>query len=137
MSQYLEGFSPSKEVPETGTCFECDRAGSIHRHHVVPKILGGTRTIPLCEACHSKVHGRNMVGQRRLVREGLQRAKEAGVVLGRPKGSSQSRESFLAKHADVVKLLNAGQSQRHASKITGKGTTTVLQVARAMKGGRP
>lgn len=38
-------------------CFECGRSDiEIHDHHVVPKSLGGTKTIPLCSVCHGKVH---------------------------------------------------------------------------------
>ena len=40
-------------------CFECDEPAD-HQHHVVPKSQGGKRTIPLCELCHTKVHGKNM-----------------------------------------------------------------------------
>lgn len=41
----------------TEQCFDCgDKA--THRHHVVPRSLGGTRTVSLCHACHGKAHGR-------------------------------------------------------------------------------
>lgn len=72
---------------------------------------------------------------RERVKSGLEQARRAGKVLGRPKGSGATREAFLVKHGAIVKLLEAGHSQRHVSKITGKGTTTVLQVAKAMRGG--
>lgn len=39
-------------------CYDCDNEAK-HKHHVVPKSKGGTKTIPLCEDCHSKVHGLN------------------------------------------------------------------------------
>ena len=38
-------------------CFECD-APADHEHHVVPRVFGGTRTVPLCHICHGKAHGR-------------------------------------------------------------------------------
>ena len=37
-------------------CFECSSIENTENHHVVPKSLGGARTIPLCSYCHSKVH---------------------------------------------------------------------------------
>jgi len=37
-------------------CWSCDLPAE-HHHHVVPRILGGTRTIPLCAICHGKAHG--------------------------------------------------------------------------------
>lgn len=39
-------------------CFECGSSNKIHDHHVVPKSLGGTKTVGLCEKCHGKVHDR-------------------------------------------------------------------------------
>lgn len=41
------------------TCFECG-AHALHQHHVIPRSLGGTQTVPLCEACHGKVHGKDL-----------------------------------------------------------------------------
>lgn len=36
-------------------CFECG-SPAIQEHHVVPRSLGGTKTVPLCDKCHSIVH---------------------------------------------------------------------------------
>lgn len=38
------------------SCFECG-APATEEHHVVPRSRGGTRTVPLCDACHGKAHG--------------------------------------------------------------------------------
>jgi hypothetical protein len=38
-------------------CFECG-APAAHQHPLIPRRLSGTKTVPLCEACHDKVHGR-------------------------------------------------------------------------------
>jgi hypothetical protein len=40
-------------------CFECGKEAH-HNHHVVPRVRGGTKTVPLCVECHSKVHGKQM-----------------------------------------------------------------------------
>jgi hypothetical protein len=37
-------------------CFECGEKAT-EKHHMVPKSLGGTKTIDLCSKCHCKVHG--------------------------------------------------------------------------------
>ena len=37
------------------SCFECGLPAE-HNHHVVPKCLGGRKTIPLCKKCHDLVH---------------------------------------------------------------------------------
>lgn len=65
-------------------CFECNQPAD-HNHHVVPRSLGGTKTVPLCEGCHGKVHGKRFLNHRTLIRAGLKRAKAQGKVLGRPR----------------------------------------------------
>ena len=68
----------------TDICFECGEPMD-DMHHVIPKSRGGNKTIPLCVKCHCKVHGlKNRPEHRRLTIEGLKRAKERGVVLGKP-----------------------------------------------------
>lgn len=37
-------------------CFECGNPAT-ENHHVIPKSLGGSKTVPLCSVCHMKVHG--------------------------------------------------------------------------------
>jgi len=65
---------------------------------------------------------------RERINSGIAEARRKGVVLGRPKGSTISNEEILSKHSDIVRLLKQGQSIRHASKISGKGTSTVQRV---------
>jgi|TARA_R110001606_G_C15367541_1_gene649187 hypothetical protein len=59
---------------------------STHKHHIVPKVLGGvdspTNIVECCESCHGKIHGRDMLNHTKLVIEGLQKAKARGVQLG-------------------------------------------------------
>jgi len=65
-------------------CWECGATGMpLHNHHPVPRSRGGTRTIPLCEPCHSKAHHKkkNMCSSV-LTKEGLKKAKARGVKLG-------------------------------------------------------
>jgi DNA invertase Pin-like site-specific DNA recombinase len=62
------------------------------------------------------------------IKSGLAEARRKGVKLGRPKGTTLSREIFLQKHKDILRLLRAGQSVRHTAKISGKGVSTVQRV---------
>ena len=39
----------------TANCFECGQK-AVRRHHVVPRVRGGRKTIPLCDICHMKIH---------------------------------------------------------------------------------
>lgn len=122
------------QEPSTGVvCFECDSPTNINQHHVVPRVLGGTRTIPLCEGCHSKVHGRNMVGHRRLVIEGQRRAVLNGQKLGRPVGQDEIT-IFLAKHPDIIRLVQAEtyHSIRTMARMTKKAPGTVARVRKVL-----
>jgi hypothetical protein len=65
-------------------CFECGKSAT-EEHHVIPRVLGGTKTIPLCGCCHALVHGgynKRRDDHKQLTIEGLRRAKENGKVLG-------------------------------------------------------
>lgn len=65
-------------------------------------------------------------------RSGLAEARRRGKTLGRPVGTTIAPADLLAKHADVVRLLKAGQSIRHAAAISGKSKGTVENVKRVM-----
>lgn len=41
----------SSVVIDLTKCFECNNS-IVELHHVVPKSLGGKKTVPLCESCH-------------------------------------------------------------------------------------
>ena len=69
---------------------------------------------------------------RERINSGLAEARRKGVTLGRPKGSTLSREVFLEAHKDIVRYLRAGQSVRNTAKITGKGGSTVQRVKAAL-----
>ncbi len=69
---------------------------------------------------------------RERVLSGLAEARRKGVRLGRPIGSTVSTEQLLEKHADIVRLLRKGQSIRNASKISGRGISTVQRVRLAL-----
>jgi hypothetical protein len=51
----VHGSAPALPAPP---CFECG-SPSEHGHHVVPRSLGGTRTVPLCLGCHGNARGRS------------------------------------------------------------------------------
>lgn len=65
-------------------------------------------------------------------RSGLAEARRRGKTLGRPVGTTIAPADLLQKHSDVVRLLRAGQSIRHAAAISGKSKGTVESVKRAM-----
>jgi DNA invertase Pin-like site-specific DNA recombinase len=65
---------------------------------------------------------------RERVLSGLEAARRAGKVLGRPVGTMVPSEQLLAKHADVARFLRAGKSLRDVAARTGKGTSTVKRI---------
>lgn len=110
-------------------CFECDSELHVQDHHVVPKCLGGKRTIPLCEVCHGKVHNMNMTSRFALQRIGIEKAKNEGKYKGRKCNSKNSVDDILSKHQNVVVLLNENRlSIRKIAKITNRAINTVIKV---------
>lgn len=78
-------------------CFECGGTSGIHQHHVIPKSLGGTKTIPLCEKCHGVIHGITFSNHSELTKRGLDKAKKNGVRLG--------RAATLTPESEPVKII--------------------------------
>lgn len=63
-------------------CFECGQPAS-HEHHVIPRSLGGTKTVPLCNSCHPKAHGKHgywKTGE--LIKQKLNQLKTTGKYIG-------------------------------------------------------
>ena len=114
---------------------ECE---SLHRHHILPKVLGGvdneTNIVHCCEECHGKIHGRDMLHHRQLTIEGLRKAKERGVKLGGDRPSNQVRHDAIKALADkkakevkpmIKHYRNEGLSYRKiADSFNGAGITT-------------
>ena len=69
---------------------------------------------------------------RERIKSGLALARKRGVLLGRRKGTTLTREQFLRKHKDIVRQIGAGQSVRNTAKIVGKGFSTVQRVKAAL-----
>ena len=72
-----------KSSNSKAVCFECG-ADAEHHHHVVPRLSGGTQTVPLCLKCHSKAHKLKMTSSN-LVKQAIQRRRENGQSWGRPR----------------------------------------------------
>jgi hypothetical protein len=119
-------------------CFECEVIEDLQEHHVVPKSRGGTKTVTLCYECHMKAHGRSGKGldHKRLTKEGLARARAAGVVLGNPRideARAKSNEAnrrrgneTAAKYGHmIVSLRDSGLSyDKVARSMTDMGVPT-------------
>lgn len=97
-----------------GRCFECDVLTiHIHEHHVIPKSVGGTKTVKLCDICHGKVHDRSFLNHRRLTKMGQDRARANGAKVGRPKKLTQETDS------KILTALLEGSTPTDIAKIFG------------------
>lgn len=107
----IDDLAGEHYLDDTVPCFECGYTlGEKQDHHVIPRSLGGTKTIPLCLECHGKSHYRKKFASSFLIKEGLQKAKLKGRVGGRKK-------VFTDDHLKTARnLINKGYSQ---SKIAG------------------
>jgi hypothetical protein len=116
-------------------CFECGSIVELHRHHIIPRSLGGKKTIRLCGKCHGLIHGLNFTNHSILIKKSLEKLKRDGIKLGRPKGISMKREqicdNLLEKHPDIHLCLLDNISIRKIAKHTGKGISTVQRVKKA------
>jgi hypothetical protein len=94
-------------------CFECGADERIVHHHVVPKSIGGTKTIPLCEYCHGLVHSKNLTHMNKLKEEKKRKIAEEGFWPNgrcgfgyRIKGSRTKKVlEIYSKEAEIVSYI--------------------------------
>ena len=124
-----------------GICFECEKACDIHNHHVVPRVVGGTKTVPLCEECHGKVHNKNFLRHSELTKIGLKKMKDSGfkrntsnhgltkenIKLGSiaRKKKALENENNIKATPYIVSLRKSGMTfQAIANKLNSEGFRT-------------
>lgn len=82
----------NKLLQEKGIqCCNCQKnCEDIVFHHIVPLSLGGSENfsniVPLCNNCHNLIHhgkNNNHYTHSELIKEGMKKAKENGVAIGR------------------------------------------------------
>ncbi len=99
------------------TCFECG-APADHQHHVVPRSKGGTKTVPLCAACHGKVHG-HALGGRKLTKDALEAKKARGERTGSvPYGYRMAADGVHLEAVPEVQALIAVVRRFHGAGLS-------------------
>ena len=115
---------------------------SVHKHHIVPKVLGGldipTNIVECCESCHGKIHGRDMTNHRELTIEGLRKAKARGVQLGGARPGNEARHAAVKAvadgHADRVRSVIQSYRNNGASYRSIAAHLNQLEIATARGG---
>ena len=99
------------------TCFECGDPAD-HQHHVVPRSKGGTKTVPLCAACHGKVHG-HALGGRKLTKDALEAKKARRERVGQiPYGYRLASDGVHLEAVPEVQALIAVARRFHGAGLS-------------------
>lgn len=117
-------------------CFECGVENvTIHFHHIIPEIRGGSKTIPLCPTCHGLVHNRNFDHHRELQRLGIEKAKLLGKYKGRKTGTKEEIDSYLTKDRtkQIIELLNNGYGPRAIMRLLKCSPNSIYKVRKYIK----
>lgn len=116
-------------------CFECNSTNFLHEHHVVPRVLGGTKTIPLCANCHGLVHSRDFLKSATLQKLGIEKAKKEGRYKQHGGRAAESTEQFLNKPKSklIAKYLNEGNSVRRAALLSRSSLATAFKVSKIVR----
>ena len=122
-------------MDKANICFECGKSQDVQLHHVIPRSLGGKKTIPLCLSCHRLAHGitkKPKNNHSSLVKIGLDKLKQSGKKLGRPNGSAKSDQDILKQYPAIVKQLKAERTIRETAKLCDVANGTVQKVKQAL-----
>ena len=96
-----------KPIIDDNRCAECGSQESIELHHPIPISRGGTFVVPLCSKCHGKAHDYKTNSHRNLTKQGLRRAKEKGIRLGRTPFGFSRKNNKIIKNQNYILLVTA------------------------------
>jgi hypothetical protein len=68
--------------PLDSPCMECGEQDGIQWHHVIPRSMGGTVTVPLCPVCHGKAHDRRAMAHNALTSRAMKARMADGHYIG-------------------------------------------------------
>ena len=110
-------------------CCICGVTNNLHHHHIIPRSRGGTddetNYLTLCGEHHGWIHSirpNSWNNHPQLIKEGVARAREQGVRLGRPSNVTKNTP------IEVKKLREKGMSIKNIAKELSIGIQTVYKV---------
>lgn len=117
-------------------CFECESKAH-HAHHVVPRVLGGTKTISLCSVCHAKIHGDHLLRTSELTKAGMKKARDAGFyVSGRAPFGTEVVNGKLIRNEreqniiqEMILMQNAGLSLLKIKNFISENYKIVISIS--------
>ena len=108
-------------------CWECNKEAYVEHHHPIPRSRGGTKTIPLCSACHSLAHNTRIRTDSlsQLIKEGMARRKKMGYKFGnpnvntncRPRGLETIKRNAASFNARIQSVVNNLRAEGYMSTI--------------------
>lgn len=99
-------------------CIECG-APTDHFHHPIPKVLGGSSTIPVCHACHGKIHNLDFENHGSLIKAGIDRAR-----------TGKNRLLTKDEIAEIRSAIDRGIPSRAIKKLFRCGDSTITRIRR-------
>ena len=112
----------------------CDCCGEetieVHKHHVLPKTLGGidcsTNLVNCCLTCHGKIHDHNFLNRRVLQKEGIKKAKAEN-----PEKYKGRKPSYTAAQVSLImQKFNEGDGVNKIARDVGLSKFSVSRITR-------
>ncbi len=127
-------------------CFECGEPAK-ENHHVIPRSMGGQKTIPLCCECHGKVHGvTNRCELINLSKRAINNKRENGGNVGGGvpfyMASSTNGDHYeptkegVEQLGRMIALFNAGTMQKEIARTLGFSEGTISKYKRRHETGK-
>jgi len=95
-------------------CFNCGGEGCLEKHHVVPRSLGGIKTVYLCSKCHGLAHGNALLRNDNhavLIKKGIERRRNEGAVWGRPSNGYDAKIILRLTESEKRGIISFSKSK--------------------------
>lgn len=116
------------------TALLCDCCGEetieVHKHHVLPKTLGGidcsTNLVNCCLTCHGKIHDHNFLNRRVLQKEGIKKAKAENPQKYKGRKPKYTHKQLVL----IMNMFNSGDGVNKIARDVGLSKFSVSRITR-------